>query len=183
MALIKCSECGKEISDTAKICVNCGNPINTKQFKKSNFNIKRPMVKYLIGISILSLIVVCIIYKVSTSNKQNENKNSFVGVYIGEEYPKSRIEFYDDNTCYFQLESVIFHDANVFYNCTYKYLGDIIRIEYNEDTIENETYDLGDDDKYVDKTRHRTGTFEIIDNNKIYCSIGDCARFEYYIKE
>ena len=24
MALIKCSECGKEISDKAKMCVNCG---------------------------------------------------------------------------------------------------------------------------------------------------------------
>ena len=27
MALIKCNECGKEISDKAKMCVNCGNPI------------------------------------------------------------------------------------------------------------------------------------------------------------
>ena len=26
MALIKCNECGKEISDKAKMCVNCGNP-------------------------------------------------------------------------------------------------------------------------------------------------------------
>ena len=28
MALIKCSECGKEISDKASTCPNCGNPIN-----------------------------------------------------------------------------------------------------------------------------------------------------------
>lgn len=28
MALIKCKECGKEISDKAKVCVNCGCPIN-----------------------------------------------------------------------------------------------------------------------------------------------------------
>lgn len=28
MALIKCSECGKEISDKAASCPNCGNPIN-----------------------------------------------------------------------------------------------------------------------------------------------------------
>lgn len=27
MALIKCSECGKQISDKAKTCPNCGNPI------------------------------------------------------------------------------------------------------------------------------------------------------------
>ena len=28
MALIKCSECGKEISSKAKSCPNCGNPMN-----------------------------------------------------------------------------------------------------------------------------------------------------------
>lgn len=31
MALIKCSECGKEISDTAKECIHCGCPIEKKQ--------------------------------------------------------------------------------------------------------------------------------------------------------
>jgi len=29
MALIKCPECGKEVSDTAKACPNCGAPIDT----------------------------------------------------------------------------------------------------------------------------------------------------------
>jgi len=33
MALIKCSECGKEISDKAKMCVNCGNPISNNESK------------------------------------------------------------------------------------------------------------------------------------------------------
>ena len=28
MALIECSECGKEISDKAGACPNCGNPLN-----------------------------------------------------------------------------------------------------------------------------------------------------------
>lgn len=28
MALIKCPECGKEISDKAKSCPNCGNPMD-----------------------------------------------------------------------------------------------------------------------------------------------------------
>lgn len=27
MALIRCSECGKEISDRASVCMNCGSPI------------------------------------------------------------------------------------------------------------------------------------------------------------
>ncbi len=39
MALIKCSECGKEISDEAKVCVNCGAPIKVK---KEKFNKKIP---------------------------------------------------------------------------------------------------------------------------------------------
>lgn len=29
MALIKCSECGKEISDKATVCPNCGNPVSS----------------------------------------------------------------------------------------------------------------------------------------------------------
>jgi hypothetical protein len=28
MSLIKCSECGKEVSDKAATCPNCGNPMN-----------------------------------------------------------------------------------------------------------------------------------------------------------
>ena len=35
MALIKCSECGKEISDKAEVCLHCGNPIQ-KTIKYEN---------------------------------------------------------------------------------------------------------------------------------------------------
>ncbi len=33
MGLIKCSECGKEISDRAEKCINCGCPINKRQIE------------------------------------------------------------------------------------------------------------------------------------------------------
>ena len=33
MALIKCPECGKEISDAAESCPNCGYPIKGQQLK------------------------------------------------------------------------------------------------------------------------------------------------------
>lgn len=33
MALIKCSECGKEISSNASVCPNCGNPIASKKVR------------------------------------------------------------------------------------------------------------------------------------------------------
>lgn len=29
MAMIKCSECGKEVSDKAKVCMNCGCPVES----------------------------------------------------------------------------------------------------------------------------------------------------------
>lgn len=29
MALVNCSECGKEVSNNASACPNCGNPIDT----------------------------------------------------------------------------------------------------------------------------------------------------------
>ena len=32
MAMIKCPECGKEVSDKAKNCPNCGTPIDTKVY-------------------------------------------------------------------------------------------------------------------------------------------------------
>ena len=36
MALIKCSECGKEISEKAKTCIHCGNPIFKEKVKSMN---------------------------------------------------------------------------------------------------------------------------------------------------
>lgn len=32
MAIIKCPECGKEVSDKAKACPNCGVPIDTNVY-------------------------------------------------------------------------------------------------------------------------------------------------------
>ncbi len=34
MALIKCSECGKQISDKSKVCIHCGCPIETRKKDK-----------------------------------------------------------------------------------------------------------------------------------------------------
>ena len=39
MALIKCEECGKEISDKAKVCVNCGCPITNKKIEMTSSEI------------------------------------------------------------------------------------------------------------------------------------------------
>ena len=41
MALIKCSECGKEISDKAKKCPHCGFKINDRTDKNNNVFYKK----------------------------------------------------------------------------------------------------------------------------------------------
>lgn len=54
MALIKCKECGKEISDKAKVCPNCGAPLEKGEFHKELTAAKR----VLIVVIILLLIVI-----------------------------------------------------------------------------------------------------------------------------
>lgn len=48
MALIKCPECGKEISDAAKSCPNCGHPVKIGNGNKKSI------------ITILSILVVVV---------------------------------------------------------------------------------------------------------------------------
>lgn len=60
MALIKCSECGKEISDKSKVCINCGSPIKEKSNKKILNWLKR---HYVIFIVIIALFVVFTVVK------------------------------------------------------------------------------------------------------------------------
>ena len=43
MSLIKCPECGKEISSSAKMCPNCGYEIKTKIKNKENGIDKHPI--------------------------------------------------------------------------------------------------------------------------------------------
>lgn len=42
MGMIRCPECGKEVSDKARNCPNCGNPIDTKIYcpKCGSSNVK-----------------------------------------------------------------------------------------------------------------------------------------------
>lgn len=43
MALIKCPECGKEISDKANACIHCGYPLNEQKedFCITDFDLRR----------------------------------------------------------------------------------------------------------------------------------------------
>ena len=57
MALIKCPECGKEISDSADKCIHCGYPIK-KAIAKHHVK-KKSIVTIIIVSIIVATIIVC----------------------------------------------------------------------------------------------------------------------------
>lgn len=54
MALIKCSECGKEISDRASSCPNCGCPIDNVSKKRIN---KKIIIVFLVAILFICIFI------------------------------------------------------------------------------------------------------------------------------
>ncbi len=80
MALIKCKECGKEISDRAEACVKCGSPIavnNSKTIKKQE---KYTGVKV---ISFLFPLIGFIIYGVNIGTNKTCAKAGLKGALFG----------------------------------------------------------------------------------------------------
>lgn len=76
MAIISCPECGREISDTIKKCINCGYRIKGNTKKKSNKN------KVLIIITIICLTLIVIVgfymlfrYYAESDQREKEYKN------------------------------------------------------------------------------------------------------------
>ena len=53
MALIKCSECGKEISDKATTCPNCGSPTVIYLKDKKTQEEKTQVVAFIAGMAVL----------------------------------------------------------------------------------------------------------------------------------
>lgn len=85
MALIKCSECGKEISDKAKVCPHCGYELHSNQNVSNNENKKGTygLVGMILGLcSIIAWFIPlfgypCTILGIifSTKGLDSENKN------------------------------------------------------------------------------------------------------------
>jgi len=78
MALIKCSDCGKEISDKSSVCIHCGCPLEQvkeenktiikKEVEDTKENKKNKLFLILAGILVLVILIVVIIY---FNNKDN----------------------------------------------------------------------------------------------------------------
>ena len=73
MALIKCKECGKEISDQAKICPNCGAKTEVLEQKRYNIIIA-------ICIAIVVFIAILSVYLIYTSNPIYKYKQEAISI-------------------------------------------------------------------------------------------------------
>ena len=58
MALIKCKECGKEISDTLDVCIHCGCPLKNKKKDTPKIDNKKVSNKFIWIVSLLPIISV-----------------------------------------------------------------------------------------------------------------------------
>lgn len=100
MALIKCPECGKEVSDTANTCVNCGFNLNNKITKKKKG--KGCLITLLSLISILIFPIVFFQMSNSTIQKNASgvsNKSEYITL---EEFYKIK-----DGMTYEEVKSIV----------------------------------------------------------------------------
>ena len=124
MAMIKCSECGKQMSDKAKNCPHCGNCV-----KKSTtlLEIKKIAYKYKLYLIITFIIIVAIIIFfcnfASLEGKYVYNFTSY-----GYTFPMS-ISLYKDKTC-------LYNNGAIDRKCTYKRIGNQVEIYINGEHLE-----------------------------------------------
>jgi uncharacterized membrane protein YvbJ len=68
MAIIKCPECGQDVSDMAQVCIHCGYPLNketldsTKSDEKVSLVNKLSEKKKFIGITAGAVIIIVLIF-------------------------------------------------------------------------------------------------------------------------
>lgn len=143
MALINCKECGKEISDTSKVCVHCG-----AKTEKAKENKKKVIViaSIIILLIILSIASIFIIKKLN--NKTNLSAKEVV-TYLqdkGYEFDASKSTLTQYTTYYIYVnnskEKIAFQRIdNVFTGIMYNWKNDNINDEWAEikNTEENDT--------------------------------------------
>ncbi len=88
MALIKCPECGKEISDKARKCISCGYPLRQDIIAEDNITIKqenqsrKSNLKFIIpGIIIVFILIIFIANRKSQEEIDQENSVNIIGAW------------------------------------------------------------------------------------------------------
>jgi hypothetical protein len=141
MALIKCKECGKDISDTAKVCINCG--AKTEKAKKNN---KKIIVIAIIIIFLIILITGSIFIIQQLNNKTNLSANEVVEYLQSKGYKfealKSTLTQYTTYYIYVNNDDIAFQLIdNIFTGTMYSWKNNKINDDWAEinETTENNT--------------------------------------------
>ena len=104
MALIKCNECGKEMSDHAKQCPNCGKEVNFNNMKNRKMNEKLEKILKLCKqywyILVILIVLIIIILVIVFSNNGLAGTYEYEYEYYGETHRQYLI-LNSDKTCFF----------------------------------------------------------------------------------
>ena len=152
MALIKCSECGKAISDKSKVCVNCGNPIQKAIKKEKEKKEKSKAFKIIVPIAItiivfiIGIISFIFINKYIEHYKENEILKQIEGTWLFSEKSKANggtsydIITFTENKTFKATSGFIFEGKSIY---KYGYHGKM-SIYYD-----GEIWLYADNDKFV----------------------------------
>jgi len=69
MALIKCPDCGKEVSDTAKTCIGCGRPMERTELKEKR---KASILTWVLTIAIAGGLVSYLVWEIVQTKKREK---------------------------------------------------------------------------------------------------------------
>ena len=139
MALVKCSECGKEISTNSEKCIHCGTKLkdevrtknvivdidteNNNHENKENIIDKYKTITFIISGLIIAIIMV---YYYGNTLKGTYTYTSLTATYS--------IVFARDKTCYYDIN----FDERV--ECTYKRNGNSVEVNFEDES--NKQYRL-----------------------------------------
>ena len=108
MALIKCVECGKDISDTTEECIHCGAPTSIS-IKGNPKRYKKFIVFIIVGILILILIIVSVPFVINHVNRDLMTSSTLSAEYSAPEMEsiygdamRAIFKFDEDGTVTFQ---------------------------------------------------------------------------------
>lgn len=107
MALIRCPECGREVSDAAKACPGCGYAINRGFTQGNNSNTIDKTKKIIAGIVIVAVVAIVGIVSSNSKKKSDYGYRPYSYSYSGgsnSSYGSSSISKNDDSTIFRNLD-------------------------------------------------------------------------------
>lgn len=143
MALIKCKECGKEISDSSSECIHCGAPVSISLKKSDNIGVKQKKRNARLTIIIIICLLILFVVILGIPFLNSKRNNSLSSRMLNGEYSapdlkdntmKVVFKFKVDGTVDYQLCNIKTDDCTI-ESYTYNKYGTNLTIYYSNDVI------------------------------------------------